>query len=110
MLFLYGVYVSGFENRPVFKQVNAPTKDQLQALVQCISERLAKLLTRKGLLAQDAENAYLTLDALEDQRGQSELDSTPDQITLTPLIPLIPLIPLSCPHSHARRTQREMQW
>jgi ribosomal protein S27E len=70
MLFLDGVYVAGFEQKQVFKQVNAPTKDQLQALVQCISERLAKLLTRKGLLAQDEDNAYLTLDALDDNALQ----------------------------------------
>ena len=67
MLFLDGVYVTSFDqHKQVFKQVNAPTKATLQALVQCISERLAKLLTRAGLLTQDDENAYLTLDQLED--------------------------------------------
>ena len=44
----------------------APTKDQLQAVVQRISERLAKLLTRQGLLTQDDDSSTLTLDALDD--------------------------------------------
>jgi hypothetical protein len=34
--------------------------------VQRISERLAKLLTRQGLLTQDDDSSYLTLDALDD--------------------------------------------
>jgi hypothetical protein len=46
MLFLDGVYASNKANKLSFKPVNAPTKDQLQAVVQRISERLAKLLTR----------------------------------------------------------------
>ena len=44
----------------------APTKGQLQAVVQRISERLAKLLTRQGLLTQDDDSSTLTLDALDD--------------------------------------------
>ena len=43
MLFLDGVYLEGFGGKSVFKQVNAPNKDQLQTIVQRISERLAKL-------------------------------------------------------------------
>ncbi len=66
MLFLDGVYVSNKANKLAFKQVKAPTKDQLQTVVQRISERLAKLLTRQGLLTQDDESTYLTLDALDD--------------------------------------------
>jgi hypothetical protein len=53
MLFLDGVYVSNKARKLTFKQVNAPTKEQLQTVVQRISERLAKLLTRQGLLTQD---------------------------------------------------------
>jgi hypothetical protein len=66
MLFLDGVYVSNKADKLTFKQVSAPTKDQLQAVVQRISERLAKLLTRQGLLTQDEDSATLTLDALDD--------------------------------------------
>jgi ribosomal protein S27E len=66
MLFLDGVYVSNKANKLAFKPVNAPTKDQLQAVVQRISERLAKLLTRQGLLTQDDDSSTLTLDALDD--------------------------------------------
>jgi len=66
MLFLDGVYVSNKANKLAFKPVNAPTKDQLQAVVQRISERLTKLLTRQGLLTQDDDSSTLTLDALDD--------------------------------------------
>jgi hypothetical protein len=45
--FLDGAYVSNKANKLAFKQVNAPTKDQLQTVVQRISERLAKLLIRQ---------------------------------------------------------------
>ena len=51
MLFLDGVYVSNKADKLSFKQVNGPTKDQLQTVVQRISERLAKLLTRQGVYA-----------------------------------------------------------
>jgi len=66
MLFLDGVYVSLKSGKLSFKPVNAPTKDQLQAVVQRISERLAKLLTRQGLLTQEDDSSYLTIDALDD--------------------------------------------
>jgi ribosomal protein S27E len=70
MLFLDGVYVAGHGQQQRFQQVNAPSKEQLQSLVQNISERLAKLLTRKGLLTQDEDSAYLSLDALDDNALQ----------------------------------------
>ncbi len=66
MLFLDGVYVSNKVHKLSFRQVNAPTKDQLQTVLQRISQRLAKLLTRQGLLTQDEDNTYLTFDALDD--------------------------------------------
>ena len=52
ILFLDGVYSTGFHQKQVFRQVNAPTKDILQTLVEHISERIARLLTREGLLTQ----------------------------------------------------------
>ena len=66
MLFLDGVYITGFDqHKQVFRRVNAPTKDTLQALLQRISERLARFLTREGLLTADAENRTLTLEHLD---------------------------------------------
>jgi Putative transposase len=45
VLFLDGAYASHKANELAFKHINAPTKDQLQAVAQRISERLAKPLT-----------------------------------------------------------------
>jgi ribosomal protein S27E len=66
MLFLDGVYTDGHTaDKQRFKQVNAPTRDELQHLVERISERLGKFLVKAGVLTQDIENSYLTLDHLD---------------------------------------------
>jgi len=68
MLFLDGVYFTrGQEarNGQVFRRVNAPAKTDLEAVLQQLSTRLARMLVKEGVLAQDTENSYLTLDHLE---------------------------------------------
>ena len=66
MLFLDGVYFTGFEKeKQIFKRVNAPTKADLEAVLQQLSTRLARMLVKEGVLTQDMENSSLTLDHLE---------------------------------------------
>lgn len=68
MLFLDGVYLtrdSGDRTTQVFRRVNAPTKADLEALLHCISTRLARFLVKEGILEQDIEHSYLNLEHLE---------------------------------------------
>ncbi len=67
MLLLDGVYdVGGDCGQSTFRRVKSPSPAELQTLVQRISQRLARFLVREGLLVQDAENSYLTLDNEDD--------------------------------------------
>jgi ribosomal protein S27E len=71
MLFLDGVYVTrchdgdSSNSSQVFRRVNAPSKADLEAVLQQLSTRLARLLVKEGVLTQDIENSYLTLNHLE---------------------------------------------
>ena len=59
ILILDGVYVYRDNRLPRFQRVKAPTKNELDELVQLISQRVGRCLERQGLLEQDAENAWL---------------------------------------------------
>lgn len=73
LLFLDGVYVTqGRGKRPRFQAVKAPTVEELTRLVHQISERIARLLERQGLIERDEENSYLSLEGLEED-GLSQL-------------------------------------
>ena len=54
--------------RPVtrFRWVKAPTSAELTQLAYTIAYRVGRYLERQGLLERDAENSYLTPDAVED--------------------------------------------
>ena len=66
MLFLDGVYLDVVNGSPArFLWVKAPTSDELTRLVHTIAQRIARFLERQGLLEQDAEQGYLTSDAVE---------------------------------------------
>jgi ribosomal protein S27E len=68
MLLLDGVYLTqphDDETHQVFRRVNAPTKTDLEVLLLRISTRLARFLVKKGLLVQDIENSFLSLDHLD---------------------------------------------
>jgi hypothetical protein len=56
---LDGVYRCGADGVPSFVEVNAPTDDELWALLQTVIARLMKLLTRRGVLVEDMGQAYL---------------------------------------------------
>jgi hypothetical protein len=66
MLFLDGAYIAGFAGgKQIFRRVNAPTKADLEAVLQQLSTRVARMLVKEGVLTQDMENSYLRLDHLE---------------------------------------------
>jgi hypothetical protein len=66
ILFLDGVYVYRDNRPPRFQCVKAPDKNELEDLVQLISQRVGLCLERQGLLEQDAEQAWLELDPADD--------------------------------------------
>jgi hypothetical protein len=70
-LFLDGVYVYRGDRSPRFQRLKAPVKDELEDLVQLISQRVGRCLERQGLLEQDTESAWLELDPTD------EADATP---------------------------------
>ena len=66
MLFLDGVYLRGSgESATRFAWVKAPTSDELTQLSHTIAQRIARFLERQGLLVRDADNSYLTADAVD---------------------------------------------
>ena len=71
ILFLDGVYVYRGDRSPRFQRPKAPVKDELEDLVQLISQRVGSCLERQGLLEQDTESAWLELDPTD------EADATP---------------------------------
>lgn len=66
MLFLDGVYIdSENESNTRFRWVKAPTSVELTQLTHTIAHRVGRFLERQGLLERDAENSYLSGDAVE---------------------------------------------
>ena len=66
MLFLDDVYVGGPDGAAQFRWVKAPTSAELAQLAHTIARRVGRYLERQGLLARDAENSYLTSDAVDE--------------------------------------------
>ena len=62
MLFLNGVYISA-QGGPCFRRVKPPTSAEMEKLIHRISHRVGRYLERAGLLVQDMEDSYLTLEA-----------------------------------------------
>ncbi|MBK6862435.1 MAG: transposase [Ideonella sp.] len=58
-LVLDGVYRCGADGVPSFVEVNAPTDDELHALLQTVIARLMKMLTRRGVLVEEMGQTYL---------------------------------------------------
>ena len=73
ILILDGVYVCRDNRSPRFQHVKAPTRSELEDLVQCISQRVAHCLVRQGLLQQDAESAWLDLDPAGDTDAMPQI-------------------------------------
>ena len=70
MLFLDGVYVTRCHARKrgnssqVFRRINVPTNTDLEAVLQQLSTRVARMLVTEGVLTQDIENSFLLLENL----------------------------------------------
>jgi hypothetical protein len=58
-LVLDGVYRCGGDGVPAFVDVDAPTDDELHALLQTVITRLMKMLTRRGVLIEEMGQTYL---------------------------------------------------
>ncbi|MFQ5433552.1 MAG: IS91 family transposase [Anaerolineae bacterium] len=66
MLFLDGVYVERPNGIARFRWVKSPTDQELTQLAHTIAHRVGRFLERQGLLERDAENSYLSEDAVDD--------------------------------------------
>jgi hypothetical protein len=66
-LVLDGVYRCGADGAPAFVEVDAPTDDELQVLLQTVITRLMKLLTLWGVLIEEMGRTYV---AKPDDDGQ----------------------------------------
>ena len=66
MLFLDGVYVERPNGTARFRWVKSPTGQELTQLAHTIAHRVGRFLERQGLLERDAENSYLSGDAVHD--------------------------------------------
>ena len=73
VLFLDGVYVHRDNRPPRFQRVKAPNKDELEDVVQLISQRVGRSLERQGLLEQDTESAWADLDPAEDTDAMPQI-------------------------------------
>jgi hypothetical protein len=73
ILFLDGVYAYRDNRTPRFRRVKAPNKNELEELVQLISQRVGRCLERQGLLEQDTESAWLDLDPADDADAMPHL-------------------------------------
>ncbi len=54
-----GVYRCGADGSPAFMEADAPTDDELHALLQTVIARLMKMLTLRGVLVEDMGQTYL---------------------------------------------------
>jgi len=61
---------------PYFRRLGAPTREELQSLVELIAQRVGRQLERRGLLRLDAESSHLTLEPSgEEEEGLAVLQS-----------------------------------
>ena len=73
ILFLDGVYVYRDNRPPRLQRIKTPNKDELEDLVQLISQRVGRCLERQGLLEQDTESTWLDLDPAEDNDAMPQI-------------------------------------
>ena len=71
-LFIDGAYQQKNNGKLRFHRVNAPTTSELNTLVARISQRIARYLERRGLVARDDESSYLTMD-WQDEDAMNQL-------------------------------------
>ena len=73
ILFLDGVYVYRDHRPSRFQRVSAPDNSELEDPVHLISQRAGRCLERLGLLEQDAESAWLELEAADDTDAMTQI-------------------------------------
>jgi len=59
-----GVYVDRLDGSARFRWASSPTSQELTQLAQTIARRVGRYLEYQGLLERDAENSYLSSDAV----------------------------------------------
>ncbi len=72
MLVPDGVYLTDTEP-PYFRRLSAPTREEIQALAQRLSERLGRHLERRGWLVRDAESSHLNFEPRAEDDGLADL-------------------------------------
>jgi hypothetical protein len=72
MLIPDGVYPTDTDP-PALRRVTAPRPEELQTLVQRISERIGRHLERKGMLVRDAESSHLAFEPEGEDHGLADL-------------------------------------
>jgi len=70
-LVLDGVYRCGADGAPTFVGTDAPTDDELHALLQTVITRLMKMLTRRGVLVEDMGQTYLAEPDADDEDART---------------------------------------
>jgi hypothetical protein len=83
-LVLDGVYRCGADGSPAFIEADAPTDDELHALLQTVIVRLMKMLTRRGVLVEEMGQTYL---AEPDAEGEEARTLRPLQAAAMPCRP-----------------------
>ena len=73
LLCLDGVYTQRPDGGLRFRRVKAPDREELECLVRRIAERVGGALERMGLLARDADAAWLDLPPAEDADAMTQL-------------------------------------
>jgi hypothetical protein len=74
MLVPDGVYLTDTEP-PYFRRVSAPTRDEIQVLLEQIGKRIGQHLEHRGLLSQDAEDSHLNVEPSGEGESLADLQS-----------------------------------
>ena len=74
MLFLDGAYVVRPDGFARFPWVKVPTSHELTRLAHMIAYRVGRFLERQGLRERDADNSYLTLDAVNEAEERTPVE------------------------------------
>ena len=70
-LVLDGVYRCGADGAPSFVEADAPTDEELHALLRSVIARLMKMLTRRGVLVEDMGQTYLAEPDTEGEESRT---------------------------------------
>jgi hypothetical protein len=74
MLVPDGLYLTETET-PYFRRLSAPTREELQSVVELTAQRVGRHLERRGLLRRDAESSHLTFERNGEEGELADLQS-----------------------------------